>query len=164
MDVTELQIALIRNQRKMALKTFELDLAKACGLVRPRYLPLEESIALYERISAGVVPSHATGRVNRLEMAAMLASAQERFPDQDCLIFLSRYWFMGGLQQRLAIFWNKLLELVHFDGDTVFAVSPCGGQGVMLDLDRSPGEDGGYELFIWGESWPVYAPPLVPAD
>ena len=148
----------------MALASFELDLAKACGLVRPRYLPIEESVALYDLIGAGARPSHATGRVNQAEMAAMLASAQERFPDQDCLVFLSRYWFMGGLQLRLAAFWNKALELVHFDGDTVFAASPGGDQGIMLDLDSSPGEDGGYELFVWGESWPVYAPPPTVAD
>ncbi len=70
---------------------------------------------------------------------------------------------MGGIELRISAFWIKALDLLDFDGDTVFAVSHDGRDGIALDFDTEPVErGGGYEIIVWGDRWQDFGPPGRP--
>ena len=160
---TQTPLSILRNQRQAALAGFERALALNCGVVRPRYLPLAESVQVYSRLVSGMAAQHASGRLPRPLMAELLRRAQESFGPEPCLIFLYNSCFAGGIEMALPTFWTKALDLLDFDGDAVFAVACDGSEGLMLDFDPSPlgwcsGHDGSTELFAWGPHWSRQVP------
>jgi hypothetical protein len=160
---TRTPLPILRGQRQAALASFEHALALNCGVVRPRYLPLAESVQVYSRLVSGMAAQHASGRLPRPLMAELLRRAQESIEPEPCLVFLYNSCFAGGIEMALPTFWTKALDLLDFDGDAVFAVARDGSQGLMLDFDPSPlgwcsGHDGSVELFAWGTDWPRRVP------
>jgi len=160
---TRTPLPILRNQRQAALAGFERALALRCGVVRPCYLSLAESVQLYDRAVSGRAAQHASGRLPRPLMAELLRRAQAAFAPEPCLVFLYNSSFAGGIEMTMPTFWTKALELLDFDGDAVFAVARDGSQGLMLDFDPSPlewcsGHDGSTELFAWGRDWPRQVP------
>ena len=164
-ETTRPPFSQIRSQRGAGLAGFEKALAVQCGVVRPAYLPLPQSLALYDRLRQHRMPERASGRLDQAGMRSTLAAAQRRFPDEDCIVILQRYWFIGGLRMQLATFWAKAFDLLTLDGTAVFVARPQSDDALMLDLDA--GEDTGgtaeprCEIFAWGQNWPVYLPPTL---
>jgi len=164
-EFTKLPLPLVCRQREAGLAAFERALALNCDILRPRYLALPRSLALYERLQADRTPGWASGRLGCAGLQSTLDAAQHRFPNEDCVVFLRRHWFMGGLRMQMATFWVKAFDLLAFDGATVFAARPDGGDALMLDLDDAGvAAEAAYEIFAWGGRWPVYLPPAPPRD
>lgn len=147
MTISNLEIAKLRNKRKQKLQDFENQLKQVFGKNSVAYFDFEKGVRITKDVFSSRKFQNRTGRMAREEAVAYLDGLVSGSLDRGKtgIVLLSHHEYIGGVMAILEEFLTHALDLVEYDGDTVFFVDEHADNGLMFDKD-----DDGYEMYGWG--------------
>ncbi len=162
------QMARIRNDRSRKLDSFLTELQRASGISRSdiQMVEVEDAYQHRQRLNP-------TGTARRNEsltgeqVRQVLQQLALRIPDETVRVFYYHHDY-GTMEMPLSLFIRKCLELVEFDGDTVYAAVEKEAKGIGLDRYEPTAYDAwaptkgkfAFELDFWG-TWSDVAADIV---
>ena len=149
----QMRIARLRNFRKRELPDFEPAMRQILHRIAFEYVSAEKSVELWDICTSSNPSITGSGRKTRESMFEILDHIKYSIDNNSYAVFFWNHENIGGIILPIQEFFDRALDLVDYDGDTVFAISLDKKCGYSVDVDLSgPPSDRGYELFNWDDS------------